>query len=740
MSGSPGELGGTEKLRLRPRGRMVKILGEHLIRDNTVGVMELIKNGYDADAENVIVELKDLADPSRTEIVIEDDGIGMNEATIRGPWSEPAHGGKQEDKDRQKTSKKGRLPLGEKGVGRFAAQKLGRYLDMITRPENEQTEYHVSVDWDAFDKSDTYIDEVGLTLEKRKPVAFTGVRHGTRLEIREPRIPWKKSDVEKLQGALIKLLSPTNQIGDFAVHFVCPEYKDLQSLDRGDILEKYQFKIDCSIDDKGKAKYTYVHRFPDGKADPTEVPDNYVWSNASEDWEKYNPACGPLRVVIYAWLRKANNLESYGITKAQLDALSGIGIYRDGFRVLPYGDTGDDWLGLQLRRTNQPGEKYGINQIVGMVEIAQDKNKELIDKTNREGLQENQAYTDMKGMVLAVVSILETESLEERAKQTKPAESVKSLKVENKELKDRIAQLESRPQKVVDVPVEQAPPATGQDQPPPQQMTKEVVVEVPVKELQDIKEQVEKIETTADEAVEELSMVQEEKREAFLHLMGIGLAAERFTHEFDRLTRYLDNNLKSLEQQHPLYTSVKALRRVVDVLKNEVSLISVARYVRKEEAHPKTSVKTVVGLTLNAHDEALEEGKIQVEYDPGPDFAVEISIASLSQVIDNVVANAIYWLGSKTEVNNRKLSVVVDSEDRSVTISDNGAPLAHNIKMALFKAPFITSKPNGRGLGLYISHQILKTHNASIEFLEEKDPRNKYGGSAFLLSFSEAGS
>lgn len=735
MPGDSGDSESAEKLRLRPKGRMVKILGEHLIRDNTVGVMELIKNGYDADAEKVIVELKDLADPSRTEIVIADDGTGMTEATIRGPWSEPAHGGKQEDKNRQKTSKKGRRPLGEKGVGRFAAQKLGRYLDMMTRPENEEVEYHVNVDWDAFDRSDTYLDEVGLTLDKRKPVVFTGAQHGTRLEIREPRIPWRKSDVEKLQGALIKLLSPTDQINDFAVQFLCPEYEDLQSLDRGDILEKYQFKIDCRIDEKGKAKYTYTHRFPDGKVDPTEVPDDYVWSNANDDWEKYNPVCGPLRVVIYAWLRKANNLESYSITKAQLDALSGIGIYRDGFRVLPYGDTGEDWLGLQLRRTNQPGEKYGINQIVGMVEIAQDKNKDLIDKTNREGLQENQAYSDMKDMVLAVVSILETESLEERAKQTKPVESVKSLKVENKELKERIAQLESRPQKVVDVPVKQAPPITAQAQPAPQQMTKEVIVEVPVKELQNIKEQVEKIETTADEAVQELSMVQEEKREAFLHLMGIGLAAERFTHEFDRLTGNLDSNLKSLEQQHPLYTSVKALRRVVDVLKSEVSLISVARYVRKEEAHPKTSVKTVIGLSFNAHEEELEGSKIQVDYDAGPDFVVEVSAASLSQVIDNVVANAIYWLGSKTEVGDRKLSVVVIPEEMAVIISNNGAPLAHNIKKAVFKAPFVTSKPNGRGMGLYISSQILKSHDGSIEWLEEKDPRNRYGGAAFLISF-----
>jgi C4-dicarboxylate-specific signal transduction histidine kinase len=160
-----------------------------------------------------------------------------------------------------------------------------------------------------------------------------------------------------------------------------------------------------------------------------------------------------------------------------------------------------------------------------------------------------------------------------------------------------------------------------------------------------------------------------------------------------------------------------------------------ARYVRKEESHPRTSVKTVIGLTVNAHEESIQEDQIQVDYNPGPDFVVETSTASLSQVIDNVVANAVYWLGSKTEVGDRKLSIIVNSDERSIAISDNGAPLAHNIKKALFKAPFVTSKPTGRGLGLYIAHEILKAHHGTIEFLDEKDPRNRYGGTAFLISF-----
>src|SRR3989338_359447 len=100
----------------RPRARLIKILGEHLIRDNTVGVLELIKNSYDADAEKVSLLIEDTKNPSTTQIVIRDDGTGMDSEIIDGRWFEPAHGAKDDSKRKLIKSKKGRTPLGEKGV------------------------------------------------------------------------------------------------------------------------------------------------------------------------------------------------------------------------------------------------------------------------------------------------------------------------------------------------------------------------------------------------------------------------------------------------------------------------------------------------------------------------------------------------------------------------------------------------------------------------------------------------
>lgn len=715
---------------------MVNILGEHLIRDNIVGVMELIKNGYDADAEHVRVELLNLSDPESTEIMIVDDGIGMNEATIRGPWSEPAHGDKEEKKERRETTRKGRLPLGEKGVGRFAAQKLGRYLELITRPESEDAEYCVRVDWDEFDRSDVYLDEIGLRLEKRTPVIFTGSDHGTSLRITHARDPWKKRDVEKLQAYLLKLLSPNDMKTDFEVKLTCPEYPHLQQLDRSYILNRFQFKIDCRVDKRGIAGYTFYRRSPDGNVELIEVSEDNIWSMADEDWKKVYPACGPFRVLIYAWLRASDQIKAYGITKTQLSELCGIGIYRDGFRVLPYGDAGDDWLGLDQRRINQPGEKYGNNQVIGMVEINQNDNDTLIDKTNREGLWENQSYSDLKNIVLAVVSKLENESFEERTKAAKKPESVQKLKKEVMELREVVDKLREEKTSGSE-PVQ----STGQEEKinpsaTPEPVKKdEPVLSVPVSKIAEIQENARKVESAATVAIDELISANEDKKDTSLHLMGIGLAAERFTHEFDRIVLEMNSYMLKLEQNYPYDAPVKALRRRLNVLINEAALISAARYTKIVDSYPSCHINEVIKLSIDAHSDSLEKNKIAVENGSDRDFIANISVASLSQVIDNIIVNAVYWLDTKTELDDRRLSIDVNSEDKTVVISDNGSLIPHNIKKVLFKQPFVTSKPNGRGLGLYISSEIMKRYNATINYLSEDDKRNRFHATAFILDF-----
>ena len=706
------------------------MLGEHLIKDNTTGVLELIKNGYDADASYVKVELLDLAEPSKTKVIVHDDGIGMDESVLRGPWSEPAHGDKQEAKRRLRRTAKGRLPLGEKGVGRFATQKLGRHLYMTTKPKGLDTEYSIRINWADFDTLDKYMDEVEFLMEKKSPPAvFVGESHGTRIEIIGAVSPWKKTNVEKLRTNLIRLLSPAGNIGDFSVVLKCPEYPELENLDKDDILERFQFRIDCLINEEGFASYSYQYRKPDGTIQKQGEEEVNLWSDANKQWEHVYPVCGPLRVIINAWLRDPASLKTYKLTGKELDILSGISIYRDGFRIIPYGDPGDDWLKLDPRRTNSPGQKYGNNQVVGMVEISQDKNVDLIDKTSREGLQENQAFADMRDLVLATMSKLEVSSIKHRQQEKRPRATVREIRKKVTELQSTIMRLQSERLEKPEQPTEQG----GREGSKVASSRKTVLISS--ERLEELEKKSNEIDDSTKRLTAEPLKAVREKDEALLHLAGVGMSAERFLHEFDRMVAAMSINLEALEKKHPYYSYVKALRLNFDALKNEIALLGATRYVRKPQGDLQISVMDTVNSVLDINKSHILEYKIKVK-PPADDFMANISMASLSQVLDNIISNACYWLSKTTQTNDRKMSIQIYPDDRTVVISNNGPFIAPNIEKWLFRDPFVTTKPNGRGLGLYISNEIIK-NRGSINILQVDDPKNEFGRVSFAVLLPE---
>jgi anti-sigma regulatory factor (Ser/Thr protein kinase) len=142
----------TETFGFKARGRLLLLLGDQLIRDAGVAVFELVKNGYDADASRVVVRLENVTDVRHGRIVVEDDGTGMDWATVTQVWLEPGTDNRQRQRDQGERSPiHHRLPLGEKGVGRFAAHKLGRQIEMVTR-ERGGPEIAVAIDWDEMSR------------------------------------------------------------------------------------------------------------------------------------------------------------------------------------------------------------------------------------------------------------------------------------------------------------------------------------------------------------------------------------------------------------------------------------------------------------------------------------------------------------------------------------------------------------------------------------------------------------
>jgi hypothetical protein len=211
----------SETLNFKPYARLLTMLGDQLIKNERIALVEIIKNAYDADAGWVKVTFSGFRNDYEfgpdSKIIIEDDGIGMTRSLLTDHWVSPATPVKKIGKQNQDTTAKGRKIQGEKGIGRFAILKLGKTVSIVTRPEGMQSEYTLDLDLSAYDddflKENNkdkvlYLNDIPITLSTaskariiREGDVALGKRrvqrkpHGTRIEISNLRGAWTESKV-----------------------------------------------------------------------------------------------------------------------------------------------------------------------------------------------------------------------------------------------------------------------------------------------------------------------------------------------------------------------------------------------------------------------------------------------------------------------------------------------------------------------------------------------------------------
>jgi len=195
--------------KFRPSARLIRTIGDDIIKDVYAAVIELIKNAYDADANNVKLKFIDLANAEKSKIIIKDDGHGMNYETVVNNWMVPATG----DKLTRRKSPAGRYMQGRKGIGRFATSILGNSLLMETTEESGITTT-VLIDWSIF-SAEKYLDEIELLVES----GSSGEKSGTKLIIEpgERASEWTEKEMELLTKELRKLVSPIMEKEDFHI-------------------------------------------------------------------------------------------------------------------------------------------------------------------------------------------------------------------------------------------------------------------------------------------------------------------------------------------------------------------------------------------------------------------------------------------------------------------------------------------------------------------------------------------
>lgn len=402
-----------------PVARLQRYLGKELIAEPNIAIIEFVKNSYDAYASQVLInfEIKNRAKEQQV-ITISDNGTGMDAVSFEKNWMHPAYSWKarlgQPSADTSVSTSadqvQERVPVGEKGLGRLAAGRLGDKIHIYTRTKEDQPWLHVYIDWTEFETMDKPLNQVPVAYEETAEGGGAGFPKGTIVIIEGLLTDWAgKLPGRRVAGRsnyrLGRLIEDLNiamqplprEQRDFAIYVEC-DSEELQEFNgwiepsETSFLD-YKFMVSIREDENGIYIDRSVSRSEDvaskvGRPQVTESKGllNELYDEKEQENVPTTLVCGPFSAVLNYSPVSSKRLKELEITP-------GVFLYRDGMRVEPYGQEGNDWLGVMAWKASRQGyAPIQPKNLSGYFIISRIKNPELRDMSNRQGLVDNDEY------------------------------------------------------------------------------------------------------------------------------------------------------------------------------------------------------------------------------------------------------------------------------------------------------------------------------------------------------------
>lgn len=409
------------ELHFKTNVQLKSIIGKDLINDDNIAILELVKNSFDADAKRVNVtylnlknnddELTQSFSNKTSRLIIQDDGLGMDLEDIQDKWLNIAYSEKKSNKKQHN-----RRMAGAKGVGRFSCDRLGEYLNLYAKTKDDNKYLKLSIDWKLFEIEDEKKEIQSIPLKFQylskneiENLGFKAFDNGVLLEVIKLRSSWAypikdksgntiKWDTEKfvdLKKYLEKLINPNQafQNDDFGIYISTPEF--IKENDLRNEYEKFIGKVENRIFDKLDFKSTSIEtRTQDGgKIIYTELKDKGDTIFWLKEKNPYYPSIKNVKISIYYLnpYAKAFFTKQTGIQSVNYGSIF---LFINGFRISPYGDVGNDWLGLDQRKAQKTRSFLGLRDIIGQIEILDELNDFQII-SSREGIVRNDNYKDL---------------------------------------------------------------------------------------------------------------------------------------------------------------------------------------------------------------------------------------------------------------------------------------------------------------------------------------------------------
>ncbi|WP_018277465.1 ATP-binding protein [Teredinibacter turnerae] len=750
-------------LKIKPYARLLTMLGEQLIKNERIALIELIKNCYDADATWVKITFENFGDKWEiqpdSKIIIEDNGDGMSENVIKNHFTSPATPEKKHRKTKKATTKKGRYIQGEKGIGRFAILKLGKKIIVTTKELRDKNEHKLVYDFTKYDqefltendeKKEIFLSEISINYTKRSPVEIAkkpiqlGARKvnrsskGTRIEISNLKGAWNSNKVENVFNDIVRLkpiflfdeynnkkveeVARSNE-SDFNIYL----YKDDERLNFSDDNEK----LTTLIENNTALKYeeghfsqndnifTYKKNGVDCELNlnklkvkgRSDVKEHFGLKDENDEFIGLRKAtCGDFKFGFYIFDFSNKATHSRIIDKSDKTLLKGhrIYLYRDFVRVYPYGEPEDDWLKIDMHRgTISAGDYLSNDQLVGYVLISHKDNPNLVDKTNREGLIESgQSLNDFQALLQIFLAYVR--QVDYREYQAKFQDNSSPINIHNdNEVEKQLEKLKKQTEADEDVD--------------------------PKKTKSELNKILKNYKTERNYLVRRAETTEE--------LAGVGLSVETTSHDVMSMLEKAENKVHGLVKDcmagdidpdsivNELQILSGQIGFVISQMKGIQSLFKSSRQRRKQ-----IPIEEHVNKVVQIYRKILKTKKVDYQiFNVGTPLVASTTDAVLLQVLINLFDNAIYWL-DVTNIKDRKIEITLDGDNGVLIFSDNGPGIDKQEAPYIFE-PFVSGKGiEGRGLGLYIARQLLRRQDYDIDLADIKSYK-KLPGANFVVTF-----
>lgn len=379
----------TSDLQFRISSGLKNIIGRDLISDKFIAIFELVKNSYDAQAQNVTISFRN-DDNGHPIVSISDDGFGMNYSDIINKWLFVAYSEKKlQNRDTLNYRDKfKRNVAGAKGVGRFSCDRLGAKLRLITKTEADKYAHQVDINWNEFELDDSQ-DFINIPVKYSLYHYPNLNKSGAILEISELRELWDRDSIIKLKKSLMKLISPDfhNEQDNFSIIIDAPNEREnddqLKRTEKYDEREIVNGPIINDIFEKLNIKTTNISLdiSKDGKQIETLLTDrNQKIFKIIERNNKY-PLLSNIHISLFYLNRsaKVNFTRLMGVEPVNYGSVF---IYKNGFRINPYGEPNEDFFGIDRRKAQGYNRFLGTREIMGRISISGD-NDGFIETSSR---------------------------------------------------------------------------------------------------------------------------------------------------------------------------------------------------------------------------------------------------------------------------------------------------------------------------------------------------------------------